>query len=139
MLTHKLLKMAIVYGYLYLMFTSLTEVFESYYNFPTSTVGLVYLGLGIGLMAGLLYFSIVSDRYIKKQSAKDGRGMLPEYRMKPLPYGAILLPAGLFIYGWTAEYRVQWIVPILGTVLIGIANLMYVLATSSLFAPAHRS
>ncbi len=116
--------MAVVYGYLYLLFTSMTEVFEASYGFTTSTVGLTYLGLGIGSMVVLVYFAVVSDRHLKKQSIKDGQGMKPEYRLRHLPYGAILLPAGFFIYGWTAEYRVHWIVPILGTVIIGIANLM---------------
>ena len=30
---------------------------------------------------------------------------------------------GLFIYGWTAEKHVQWIVPIIGTSLVGIGLL----------------
>jgi len=41
------LYMAIVYGYLYLMFTTLTGVFEKDYGFSSSIVGLVYLGLGL--------------------------------------------------------------------------------------------
>jgi|SRR3569833_1567383 len=102
----------------------MTYYFEAYYGFSTSTVGLSYLGLGIGSMIGLAYFSAVSDRYIRKQSALEGQGMKPEYRLQPLPYGALLLPVGFFIYGWTAEYHVHWIVPILGTTIIGIANLM---------------
>jgi multidrug resistance protein len=118
------LYMAIVYGYLYLMFTSMTVVFEEYYNFSTSLVGLSFLGLGVGSMLGLTYFSMVSDKYLKKQAAKEGQGMKPEYRLQPLPLGAFMLPVGFFIYGWTAQYRIHWIVPILGTVIIGMANLM---------------
>ncbi len=38
--------------------------------------------------------------------------MKPEYRLRSMPVGAILLPAGLFIYGWTAEYRTHWIAPV---------------------------
>ncbi|PSR82796.1 bicyclomycin resistance protein [Coniella lustricola] len=122
------LYMAVVYGYLYLMFTSMTEVFEGYYGFSTQDAGLAYLGLGVGSMSGLVIFSLTSDRHLKKMSAKEGAGMKPEYRLQPLPIGAILLPIGLFIYGWTAEYRVHWIVPILGTTVIGIGNLIIFLA-----------
>lgn len=113
-----------VYGYLYLMFTSITEVFQKYYNFSTQTAGLVFLGLGIGSMLGLAVFSITSDKHLKKMAAKEGQGMKPEYRLQPLPIGAILLPVGFFIYGWTAQYRVHWIVPILGTAIIGTGNLI---------------
>lgn len=116
--------MAVVYGYLYLMFTSITEVFEGYYNFSTNIVGLVYLGLGVGFVLGLAFFSFSSDRNIKKQAANHGQGMKPEYRMQLLPIGACLLPAGFFIYGWTAQYRVHWIVPVLATTVIGIGNMI---------------
>ncbi|KAL8393238.1 hypothetical protein RB595_003144 [Gaeumannomyces hyphopodioides] len=115
---------AIIYGYLYLMFTSITPVFEQYYGFTTSNVGLVFLGMGVGSMLGLLYYSLTSDRYSRKMAAADGQGMKPEYRLKLLPLGALILPVGFFLYGWTAQYRVHWIVPILGHVLIGIANLI---------------
>ncbi|CAK7202204.1 hypothetical protein SEUCBS139899_004926 [Sporothrix eucalyptigena] len=118
------LYMAVVYGYLYLMFTSVTEVFESTYGFSTNTVGLVYLGLGVGSMIGMIFFSAMSDRYTRKMAAKEGQGMKPEYRLQMLPLGAVLLPVGFFIYGWTAQYHKHWIAPIIGMVVIGFANLV---------------
>ncbi|KIH90238.1 Major Facilitator Superfamily protein [Sporothrix brasiliensis 5110] len=118
------LYMAVVYGYLYLMFTSVTEVFQSTYGFGTNTVGLVYLGLGVGSMAGMVFFSAMSDRYTRRMAAKEGQGMKPEYRLQMLPLAAVLLPIGFFIYGWTAEYHKHWIAPILGMVVIGFANLV---------------
>jgi multidrug resistance protein len=110
--------MGITYGYLYLLFTSITIVFEQSYGFGSGIVGLVFLGLGLGSMMGLIFFSFSSDRTLKKMAAKEGQGMKPEYRLRPLPFGAILLPAGFFIYGWTAQYKVHWIVPILGHVIM---------------------
>lgn len=112
------LYVAVIYGYLYLMFTSITEVFMEGYGFSPSTVGLVFLGLGIGSMGGLIFFSITSDRTLKKMAAKEGQGMKPEYRLWPVPIGAVLLPSGFFIYGWTVQYHTHWIVPILGHVLM---------------------
>ncbi|CAM1508550.1 Fc.00g053980.m01.CDS01 [Cosmosporella sp. VM-42] len=124
----------IAYAYLYLMFTSLTPLFMRIYGFSTINAGLTFLGLGVGSMIGVAYFSIHSDKYIKKKAAQDkaaaeaeGRtseGMKPEYRLPPLKIGAFLLPAGLFIYGWTAEYKVHWIAPIIGTTVIGVGNLV---------------
>lgn len=124
----------IAYAYLYLMFTSLTPLFEEIYHFKTSYAGLAFLGLGVGSMIGVISFSMTSDRNIKKKAAEEavlaeaeGRapeGMKPEYRLSPLPAGAIILPIGFFIYGWTAEYKVHWIAPIIGTVVIGIGDLI---------------
>ena len=48
--------------------------------------------------------------------------MKPEYRLPPMLYGSALIPAAFFIYGWTAQYKVAWIFPVLGTGLFGIAN-----------------
>lgn len=106
---------SIIYGYLYLMFTSISEVFTTSYHFSTSTVGLVFLGLGVGSMAGLFFYGLSSDRALKKIKAQ-GLEMKPEHRLNLLPYAAILLPVGFFIYGWTAEKKVHWIVPILSHV-----------------------
>lgn len=38
--------MAVVYGYLYLVFTTETPVFQSIYGFSEGNVGLIYLGVG---------------------------------------------------------------------------------------------
>lgn len=40
------LYVAVVYGYLYLVMTTITSVFESVYNFSSTVVGLSFLGLG---------------------------------------------------------------------------------------------
>lgn len=39
----------------------------------------------------------------------------PRFRLLPLVFGIPLLPLGLFVYGWTAQYKVHWIVPIIFT------------------------
>ncbi|KAI0882357.1 bicyclomycin resistance protein [Annulohypoxylon maeteangense] len=145
------LYMAVTYGYLYLMFTTMTEVFQEYYGFTTSTVGLAFLGLGVGSMIGIILFSGTSDRYIQRKAAQADAeaqatggtkaGMKPEYRLPLLPLGAVFIPAGLFIYGWTADFRTHWIAPIIGTAIVGIGNLivfmsiqMYLVDTFTIYA-----
>ncbi|KAF4977116.1 hypothetical protein FZEAL_6304 [Fusarium zealandicum] len=135
------LYVGLAYAYLYLIVTSLTPLFMRIYHFNTIHSGLTFLGLGVGSMLGMAYFSITSDRYMKKKAAEaksklvdeeatqngeksDAELLKPEYRLQPLQIGAILLPAGLFIYGWTAEYKVHWIAPIIGTTVVGAGNLI---------------
>lgn len=121
------------------MFTSLTTVFMQYYNFSAGTAGLSFMGMGVGSMLGLAFFSVFSDRYLKSKAAKadaeaeaqgkQREGMKPEYRLVTLPAGTALLAVGLFWYGWSAdEGRAHWIVPILGTAVVGIGNLVIFLA-----------
>lgn len=110
--------MAIAYGYLYLLFTTITEVFEGTYGFSQGTVGLTYLGIGVGSIMGLVAFGVSSDLIMKKKSAKGE--MKPEYRLPPMIPGAMFIPIGLFWYGWTAEKHVFWLVPIIGTMFVGL-------------------
>jgi MFS family permease len=112
---------AFLYGVLYLLYTTFTFVFTQSYGFSSSTVGLVYIGNGIGNLIGLMTFAFLSDRLLtRKASAGDGE-LKPEYRLIIVMYLGWLAPAGLFIYGWTAYYEVHWVVPIFGTLLFGLA------------------
>ncbi len=118
------LYLAIVYGIMYLLFTTFTFVFEENYGFSQSIVGLVYIGLGIGMLTGLAVLGSTSDRIMKALAAKHSEGKLkPEYRLPLLIYAGPFIPVGLFIYGWTAQYHVQWAVPLFGTMLVGVGLL----------------
>ena len=115
------LYLAIVYGIMYLLFTTFTFVFQENYGFSESIVGLVYIGLGIGMMFGLGVLGSQSDRIMKMLANKHNGGkIIPEYRLPLLMYAGPFIPAGLFLYGWTAQYEVQWAIPILGTLFVGI-------------------
>ena len=118
------LHMAAVYGILYLLFTTFTFVFEGNYGFSASIVGLVYIGLGVGMLIGLFLLGAGSDRLMKHLAKKHNNGVpKPEYRLPPMIYSSPFIPVGLFIYGWSAQYHVQWFVPIFGTSLVGIGLL----------------
>jgi MFS family permease len=117
------LYIAINYGILYLFFTTITFVFEGQYHFSSGAVGLAYIGVGVGMIVGMAVLGVLSDKYIKKAQTKGT--VKPEDRL-PLTLtmpGAIGLPIGVFIYGWTTYYKVHWIVPIIATSLIGLGNL----------------
>ena len=109
---------AIAYGELYLLFTTFTYVFEGQYHFSSGTVGLTYIGIGIGLIFGGLGFGAVSDKILKAK-AKQGE-MKPEYRLPLMVPGSFCIPMGLFIYGWTVQYHEHWAVPLVGTLILGL-------------------
>jgi MFS family permease len=111
---------AIAYGILYMLFTTFSFVFGEQYSFSAGAVGLTYIALGVGMMISLALMGTLSDRNIKKKQAQNGT-VVPEDRI-PLFLiipGAVCLPAGLFIYGWTVEYKIHWIVPLIGTGVVG--------------------
>ena len=127
------LYVGVVYGYLYLLFTTFTLVFEKSYGFSSGSVGLTFMGIGVGSIGGLVFFAIASDRILKRQTEKadviaaaageQSAGMKPEYRLPMMIPGSVLIPIGFLLYGWTAKYHVHWIVPIVSTSLIGIGNI----------------
>lgn len=104
---------AVTYGYLYLMFTTISAIFIKNYGFSQGTSGLAYIGFGVGSIIGLMFSGRVANQIAKSHSAKGC--FTPESRLIPMLVGCWFLPIGLFWYGWSAQAHAHWIVPILGT------------------------
>lgn len=117
---------AFIFGLTFLLFTTFPSVFEEQYGFSSGVTGLSYLGLGIGTIFGVVLFSALSDKMLKKQ-AKGGE-MKPEYRLPLMVYFTPVMPIGFFWYGWSAQAQVHWIVPIIGTMFIGIGALFVIVS-----------
>lgn len=93
------------------------------YGFSASISGLSYIGVGIGFITGQLTFSFASDPIARYMAARKRSGeMKPEYRLAPAILGGIMSPAGLFLYGWTVEKQAQWVVPMIGSGILGFGN-----------------
>jgi len=113
------LYMAIVYGYLYLLFTTFPRIFQGQYGFSNGSVGLVYIGVGVGSFFGLIFTAAVSDRQVQILAKRYGGAAKPEYRLPAMILGAFIIPIGLFLYGWSAEKKLHWFLPVLGTAFLG--------------------
>ncbi|CAI7573574.1 unnamed protein product [Penicillium crustosum] len=129
------LYVGVIYGYLYLLFTTITSVFEEQYNFSQGSVGLTYLGLGVGSLIGLFILGATSDRLLNYLSVKNGQKK-PEYRLPPMIPGAVFVPISLFMYGWTAYYKTHWIVPIIGTSFLGTGMMITFMCVSTYLVDA---
>jgi hypothetical protein len=124
---------AFVFGLMFLCFSTYSAVFIEQYHFSVGVSGLTYLGQGIGMITGLILFGVLSDRILKARAAKQHMGeMTPEERLPLMVYFAPIIPIGFFWYGWTAQEKVQWIAPIVGTSFIGLGNLFVMVSTSRL-------
>jgi multidrug resistance protein len=125
----------LVYGFMYLLFTTFPLVFQAQYGFDTGEIGLTYVGLGLGSIIGLGGAGFVVDKIYRKK-AVDGP-VKPEYRIVPLIPTAFFIPVGLFWYGWSAEYKTHWIVPELGTVFVGIGMNALMMCVSTYFIDSY--
>ncbi|PVH87147.1 MFS general substrate transporter [Cadophora sp. DSE1049] len=130
---------AIVYSYLYLCFTTFPTIFEAQYGFSQGTAGLVYLGIGVGSFVGIAVGGLMSDRVVVILVRRYGGEPRPEYRLPTMMVGGFVVPIGLFMYGWTAEEKTHWILPIIGTALLGAGMVITYLASSTYLIDAYTS
>ncbi|KAI9835856.1 MAG: hypothetical protein M1819_001754 [Sarea resinae] len=115
---------ALLLGILYLFFGAFQLVFQHNHHFQLFEVGLTFLGMLFGMIAGIMtnpFFHRNYLRLVRKREAQGGEpgGSEPEYRLPPAIMGAILVPIGLFWFGWTSYSSVHWIVPIIGSAIFG--------------------
>lgn len=112
------LYMMFLYGLMYLILSTFPGLWASY-GMSTGIGGLNYIALGLGFFLGAQICAPFQDRIYarlkKHYNVTVGR---PEFRIPMMVPGAIVLPVGLIIYGWTAQYRVHWIGPDIGVVLL---------------------
>ncbi|KAI8283048.1 Efflux pump radE [Colletotrichum sp. SAR11_240] len=111
---------ATVFSYAYLCCTTFPRIFKDQYGFGSGASGLTSIGIGVGFILGLLFVGAVSDPWSAYLTKKNDGVAKPEFRLPTLVIGAVFVPVGLFWYGWSAEYKAHWIVPIMGTALLGI-------------------
>lgn len=108
---------AVTYGIMYLLITTFSFVYADQYGFDEGEAGLAFIPAGVGMMIGVVVFGALTDMLVKRRQA-SGLELTPEVRLMPalvMPC-AIVIPVGLFLYGWTTHYGVHWIVPMLGVV-----------------------
>lgn len=114
------LYMMYVYGLMYLMLASFPTLFTSPvpsgYGMSIGIGGLNYISLGLGFFLGAQVCAPLQDRVYAYLKQRYGHGQ-PEFRVPMMVPGAVLIPVGLLIYGWTAEYKTHWIGPNIGAVL----------------------
>lgn len=113
------LYMSFVFGLVYLIFTTVTEVFIDVYHFSPELSGLAYLGVGVGFFCGMITVAKTSDKTIARLTAANDGVYNPEMRLAPLLFFAWFVPISFFWYGWTVYFKVFWIVPILGLMPFG--------------------
>ena len=116
---------AILLGIVYLFFGAFPLVFERNHGFQLYQVGLTFLGMGIGMILGVSTDPLWHKNYLKlvqklEEETKDPDVKPePEFRLPPAMFGGILVPVGLFGFGWTTYSSVHWIVPIIGSGVFG--------------------
>ncbi|EAW08799.1 putative MFS multidrug transporter [Aspergillus clavatus NRRL 1] len=116
--------MAFIYGTMYLVLSTFSALWTTVYHESTGIGGLNYISLGLGFWLGSQICAPLNDRIYRHFKAGNDNVGKPEFRVPLLFVAALLTPAGLFIYGWTAQARSHWIAPNIGACLFGAGNII---------------
>ncbi|KAI1332173.1 major facilitator superfamily domain-containing protein [Xylariaceae sp. FL0255] len=100
---------ALGYGVLYIVISSFATLWTERYHESTQISGLHYIATALGELAGSQVGSRLMDALYRRMEKRDSNGLhKPEYRLSLTLVGILLVPVGLLIYGWTAQYKVYW-------------------------------
>ena len=106
--------MALIYGTLYLLFTTFPRVYQENYGFSVGLTGLTYLGVGLGFVLAILFGIPQIDKQYRRLTAKNDGVPMPEFRLPVANVGAVCIPASLLWYGWSVQAHTYFLVPIIG-------------------------
>lgn len=123
--------LAVVYGLMILMISTLATVFQLKYGFSIGSSGLAYLGFGIGLTLGLVAFAFTSDRTYKALTRRTGGTPNPEIRLAPITIGSPLTCIGLVMYGWGVEKGIHWMLSLVGTAIFALSVISFIMPVTT--------
>ena len=116
MLTQKPRLVSFSWSVLYLTFSSIPLVFSTNHHFSTQQNGAVFAAMCVGAILSTIlsiYQEKVARHYGKVSATAEGRLYFSCIE-------SVLMPIGLFWFGWTSFPSIHWIVP---TLAIGCATM----------------
>jgi len=106
--------MAYLYGLMYLLLATFPTLWEDEYHEGVGISGLNYISLGLGFFLATQICAPCNDKIYRALRKRNGGVGKPEFRVPLMLPGALLVPIGLFWYGWSAQAHTHWIVPNIG-------------------------
>jgi MFS family permease len=133
--------LALIYGILYLFFEAYPISFNEVRGWKSLGVAaLPFIGILVGVVLGVCLIIYTTKTRFARKLAKHGK-VVPEERLVPMMIASVLLPIGLFWFGWTSDPNISWVpqviagVPIgLGILVIFMQGLNYIIDVYMMFA-----
>lgn len=119
---------AYVNGVIFLLLTTAPILYRQVYGFSPKSVGLAFLGYGVGNVIGLFTFTLISDRFIQKRTSANM--LKPEDRLLPVVGALPTLAVGLLWYGWSVTARAHWMLAVAASALTGAGNVLFMSAVT---------
>ncbi|KAF2716178.1 putative caffeine resistance protein 5 [Polychaeton citri CBS 116435] len=110
---------SLCYGIYYSFFEAFPLVYIDLYGFGIGEMGLTFLSITVGVVVSVIAYYLYLYYKVEPDIVKYGLGA-PEKRLIPAIFSSFFLPAGLFIFGWTGNGSIHWIVSTIGIFLFSI-------------------
>lgn len=116
---------ALCYGIYYSFFEAFPLVYMDLYGFNVGEMGLTFLSITVGVILSIILYYAYIWYVVEPDIRAHGLGA-PEKRLIPALASSFLLPIGLFIFGWTGNGDIHWIVSVIGIMIftMGVFTLM---------------
>ena len=129
--------MAYVYGLMYLVLSTFPRLWTGIYGESVGIGGLNYISLGLGFFLGTQVGAPFNDGMYRRLKAKNGGVGRSEFRIPLMFPGSVLMPIGLFWYGWSAEAKIHWIMPNIGAAIFAMGTIMIFQASQTYVVDAY--
>ncbi|OJJ53730.1 hypothetical protein ASPSYDRAFT_211502 [Aspergillus sydowii CBS 593.65] len=126
--------LGLVYAIFYSFFESLPLVYLGIHHMSLSQLGLIFLACLIGALVTLPFYLTFIHSVLNRSSAHPPE---PETRLIPALFGSVLIPAGLFIFAWTARDSTSWPVPTAGLLIEMAGTTLVIQCTLSYLSVAY--
>ncbi|KNG80718.1 bicyclomycin resistance protein [Aspergillus nomiae NRRL 13137] len=131
---------SVIYGTLYMLFAAFPIVYEQGRGWNPGVGGLPFLGVMVGMFAGVGYAILDNGRYVRTQEKFNGFAP-PEARLVPCMVSAVTIPIGFFWFAWTNSPSIHWMASVAamvpfgsGLVLIYLGIVNYLIDSYTIYA-----
>lgn len=111
------LYISVTYGIMYLTFFAFPYAFaERGWSRPIASLS--FISLMVGVIVSSIGVTFFSTKYYGPRLVARGK-VCPEDRLPLIMLGGILLPIGLFWFGWTSDPSISWVPQVISGFFIG--------------------
>lgn len=128
------------FALIYAFFAAFPGIWQTTYGYSLDITGVTFLGLAVGCLIATAIIHFFNTRIYKPKvvrAVKAGTDVTnatsriaPEHRLYLAMAGGPMITAGLYLFGWTAAYRVHWIAPVIAEALFSCGNQIVFMAAS---------
>jgi DHA1 family multidrug resistance protein-like MFS transporter len=109
---------ALIYGIYYSFFEVFPLVYPVMYHFSLGDIGLAFLCVVVACLCGVIVYLVYYRFYLEPDIMANGL-RAQETRLIPALFACFGPPIGLFLFGWTSNPKIHWIVSIIGITIYG--------------------